>query len=180
VQPAWQAVFEAEVARGDGVPGAAASWEAAVTACEAAGMRWEAETSRLRWTQALAVEGGTQTAVATQLRSGHRFCVDAGAGALQQEFEDLARACGVDLTDPSERPEAPSLGPPFDGLTEREREVLSYLVAGRTYAEIAEALFITPKTVSTHVSNLLRKTGTRSRREVAVLFRRVGSPQTLS
>ena len=44
VQPAWQAVFEAEVARGDGVPGAAASWEAAVTACEAAGMRWEAET----------------------------------------------------------------------------------------------------------------------------------------
>ncbi|WP_406057592.1 response regulator transcription factor [Kribbella sp. NBC_00889] len=46
---------------------------------------------------------------------------------------------------------------PFDSLTKREQEVLSYLVAGRTYPEIAAALFISEKTVSTHVSHVLRK-----------------------
>ena len=62
----------------------------------------------------------------------------------------------------------------FTGLTARETEVLAHLVANRTNAEIAEALFISEKTVSVHVSNLLRKTDTGSRREVAALARRVG------
>ena len=62
----------------------------------------------------------------------------------------------------------------FTGLTARETEVLAHLVANRTNAEIAEALFISEKTVSVHVSNLLRKTATGSRREVAALARRVG------
>jgi DNA-binding NarL/FixJ family response regulator len=52
--------------------------------------------------------------------------------------------------------------------------VLRHLVAGRTYAEIARALFISEKTVSVHVSNLLRKTGTSSRIELAELARRLG------
>ncbi|MGV1009853.1 MAG: LuxR C-terminal-related transcriptional regulator [Dermatophilaceae bacterium] len=54
-----------------------------------------------------------------------------------------------------------------DGLTRREREVLAQIVTGRTYAEIARALFISEKTVSVHVSNLLRKTGAASRIELA-------------
>src|SRR3954452_22722879 len=48
------------------------------------------------------------------------------------------------------------------------------LVANRTNAEIAQTLFLSEKTVSVHVSNLLRKTDTGSRREVAALARRVG------
>ena len=60
-------------------------------------------------------------------------------------------------------------------LTAREREVLSHLVGGRTYAEIAKALFISEKTVNVHVSNPLRKTGTSSRIEVAELPRRSGA-----
>ena len=43
------------------------------------------------------------------------------------------------------------------GLTPREVEVLGQLAAGRTDREIAEALFISKKTASVHVSNLLRK-----------------------
>jgi DNA-binding NarL/FixJ family response regulator len=58
-------------------------------------------------------------------------------------------------------------------LTRREREVLDHLVAGRTYAEIAEELVISVKTVSVHVSNLLRKTDTSSGRELAALARRL-------
>ena len=56
----------------------------------------------------------------------------------------------------------------------RERDVLSHVVAHRTNAEIAEDLFISDKTVSVHVSNMLRKTQTSSRRELAALATRLG------
>ena len=56
-------------------------------------------------------------------------------------------------------------------LTPREREVLSHVVAGETYAQIAASLYISEKTVSVHVSNLLRKTGTASRIELALRAR---------
>jgi two-component system response regulator DctR len=44
-------------------------------------------------------------------------------------------------------------------LTDREREVLDHLLAGRTSKEIAKALEISPRTAETHRSNLLRKFG---------------------
>ena len=59
------------------------------------------------------------------------------------------------------------------GLTTREHEILGYLVAGSTYAEIANTLVVSEKTVSSHVSNLLRKTHTSSRVELAQLANRV-------
>jgi DNA-binding NarL/FixJ family response regulator len=59
-------------------------------------------------------------------------------------------------------------------LTARELEVLAHLVAGRSNGEIAGALFISAKTVSVHVSNLMRKTGTASRVEAAAWARRAG------
>ena len=45
------------------------------------------------------------------------------------------------------------------GLTDREREVLLLLADGRSNPEIAQALFISPKTASVHVSNILAKLG---------------------
>jgi DNA-binding NarL/FixJ family response regulator len=62
------------------------------------------------------------------------------------------------------------LGTP--ALTSREREVLNALLSGATYAQIGRQLFISEKTVSTHVSNLLKKTGTTSRIELAALASR--------
>ncbi len=59
------------------------------------------------------------------------------------------------------------------GLTPREREVLTHIVAGRTYGEIARELVLSEKTVSVHVSHLLHKTGTANRVELAQLARRV-------
>ena len=78
----------------------------------------------------------------------------------------------IALTAPAGAPA--SVPPAFAGLTAREAQVLGHLVANRTYAEIATQLFISEKTVSVHVSNLLRKTETSSRREVAALARRLG------
>jgi len=58
------------------------------------------------------------------------------------------------------------------GLTAREAEVLELVGHGRTNAEIAEELFISTKTASVHVSNILRKLGLRSRIQAAALAQR--------
>ncbi len=50
-----------------------------------------------------------------------------------------------------------SAAQPAQGLSEREREVLQYVARGRTYKEIGEALFISPKTVENHTRNILGK-----------------------
>ena len=51
----------------------------------------------------------------------------------------------------------PSFDPEFDQLTPREREVLRLIARGYTYKEIARELFISAKTVESHVSSVLRK-----------------------
>ncbi|MFD1085533.1 helix-turn-helix transcriptional regulator [Micromonospora andamanensis] len=63
---------------------------------------------------------------------------------------------------------AGSTSPPPVCLTGREVEVLECLVAGMSNKQVARALGISVRTVTVHVSNLLRKTGTASRTEVAL------------
>jgi DNA-binding NarL/FixJ family response regulator len=60
-------------------------------------------------------------------------------------------------------------------LTAREREVLQLLSEGYSNDQIAQTLFISPKTASVHVSRILAKLGVRSRGEAAALARRDGS-----
>jgi DNA-binding CsgD family transcriptional regulator len=62
---------------------------------------------------------------------------------------------------------------PF-GLTDREREVLALVAAGRSNGQIATTLFISPKTASVHVSNILAKLGASGRTEAAAIARRRG------
>jgi DNA-binding CsgD family transcriptional regulator len=62
---------------------------------------------------------------------------------------------------------------PF-GLTKREQEILGMLQADLTNAEIAERLFISPKTVDHHVSAVLGKLGVQSRRAAAAHAARLG------
>lgn len=56
--------------------------------------------------------------------------------------------------------------PELDALSTREREVLRYIARGYTYREIAEALYISPKTVESHVSSVLRKLQLSNRHEL--------------
>ena len=69
--------------------------------------------------------------------------------------------------DTSEGPGDPAAGSGELGLTERELEVLRLVTAGRSNREIAAELFISPKTASVHVSNILGKLGVASRGEAA-------------
>jgi DNA-binding NarL/FixJ family response regulator len=58
-----------------------------------------------------------------------------------------------------------------------DTEVRAHIVAGLTYREIARALVVSEKTVSTHVSNLLHKYGATNRVELAELAARQARPQ---
>ncbi|MFF1816034.1 AAA family ATPase [Kribbella sp. NPDC058245] len=68
--------------------------------------------------------------------------------------------------------EGPGLG--GGALTARETEVLKLLAEGRTNRQLARELYISEKTVSVHVSNILGKLGVRSRTEAAAVARRDG------
>jgi DNA-binding CsgD family transcriptional regulator len=62
----------------------------------------------------------------------------------------------------------PELAPAYpNGLTQREVEILRLVAAGKSNPKIAEALYISPRTVSTHVSNILNKINAANRTEAA-------------
>jgi DNA-binding NarL/FixJ family response regulator len=109
------------------------------------------------------------------VRSAHRTAEQLGATPLRREVEGLARRARIDLAEPEGVAEAPATRPaePF-GLTPREREVLTLLADSRTNPQIAQAMFISAKTVGTHVSNILAKLGVASRGEAAAIAHRGG------
>jgi DNA-binding NarL/FixJ family response regulator len=64
-----------------------------------------------------------------------------------------------------DRPQSQADNSRLDALSARERQVLDQLAAGFDQGEIAQALFISPKTVGTHIQHILSKLGVRSRTE---------------
>jgi DNA-binding CsgD family transcriptional regulator len=96
------------------------------------------------------------------LRRAAESAHDIQAAAEQQRALQLLRQCGVRTWRPGRR-----AGVDEDQLTERERAVVQMIRAGASNPEIAEALFISRKTVERHVSNALAKTNTRNRAELA-------------
>lgn len=70
------------------------------------------------------------------------------------------------VTDYLNQEHAPDLKANLDGLTDREREVLSYLAEGTSNEEIAVSLVISPKTVERHRENIMRKLQLHSRAEL--------------
>ena len=77
------------------------------------------------------------------------------------------RLAGFVLDAFADRPGAPAGDPDLDLLTRRERDVLRLLARGYAYKEIAGELFISVKTVETHVSSVLRKTQLSNRYELS-------------
>jgi DNA-binding NarL/FixJ family response regulator len=93
------------------------------------------------------------------------------ADAVRRVAEDDAvfspRLAGFVLDAFASRPDVPVADPELDQLTNREREVLRLLARGYAYKEIAKELYISIKTVETHVSNVLRKLQMSNRYELS-------------
>ena len=96
---------------------------------------------------------GDRRSGAGELVSAAALAEQLDAAPLAALIADVAHRGGIDAIRTS--------GP--DGLTPREREILTQVLAGASNRDIARALFISPKTVSVHVSALLRKFGVRGR-----------------
>jgi DNA-binding CsgD family transcriptional regulator len=161
----------AEISRCRNDPDEMERWERAVRVCRSTGNRWE-EASALRHLANAAIRRrASHQFVAATLRRLHELALVMGAHPLREQAERLALVARVDLNEPLVIPAQAAIRSgqdlPGEGLTTREREILGHLVAGRTNTEIASTLVISPKTVSVHVSNILRKTGSSSRAEAA-------------
>jgi len=170
-QRAVRALYAAESARCLGDPEAEQRWREAVPLADEAGLRFVAAEARLRLAETLLTARNRREA-AEPLRQAFTMAESMGAFRLCDEVASVASAARVGLDEPIVPVQVTVNG---HGLTGRELEILAHLVAGRSYAEIAEALVISQKTVSVHVSNLLRKTGTSSRVEAAAWARRSGA-----
>ncbi|ADU47506.1 transcriptional regulator, LuxR family [Intrasporangium calvum DSM 43043] len=169
---AWARLYAAEAERcRDGGPRRPELWTDAVAACARAGLPWEQALASYRLAQSLLSTKGNRTQAASALREAARIAGELGAAPILADTASLAAQSHISLTEHAPADPEAKLPEVFIGLTRREREVLGHLVVGRTYAEIARDLFISDKTVSVHVSNLLRKTGTSSRIELADLTR---------
>jgi DNA-binding CsgD family transcriptional regulator/tetratricopeptide (TPR) repeat protein len=153
-------------------------WQTAAAAWERLGRPFEAAYARFRQAEALLLAGGTPRPQAeTVLWQAHQTAVELGATPLRREIELLAQRGRLRLQEPvgtttsSEVPPSPAASL---GLTPREAEVLALVAEGRTNRQIGQALFITPKTASVHVSRILAKLGAAGRGEAAAIAHRLG------
>ena len=162
----WQGTFYliARARRADlaGEPSADA-WRTAATACARIGAG-HALQARMGLVAAL-LAAGERDEARTALPELWADARSIGAAGVAAEAARLARRHRVPL------PEEDQRSGRLDILTAREREVLDVLVTGATNKMIAERLFISEKTVSVHVTNLMAKLGVSNRGEAAALAR---------
>jgi DNA-binding CsgD family transcriptional regulator len=170
---AYLQVYGAERARCHADANVSERWRVAEAGCRTAGLVWQEALASYQLGRSLLAERGSRAEAASALRGAARIASELGADPLLRDVEHLAAQAHVSLDEVEPHAAVAAEGDRLRAaLTPRELEVLTHVVAGRTYAEIARALFISEKTVSVHVSNLLRKTGTSSRIELAHLVRR--------
>lgn len=148
VTPLWAAVFAAELGE--------ASW---APAFDAVGPAYIRAYARVRHGEALLAEGDRTTA-REALATAASYAEELGADGL------VARARAV-MTDAGLAGEGPR-----STLTAREEQVLELVAEGLSNGQIAERLYISVKTVSVHVSAILRKLEAPSRTAAAAIYRR--------
>ncbi|MFJ7989357.1 AAA family ATPase [Streptomyces sp. NPDC096351] len=173
--PVWEAYsrqVSEEIARAEGRE-TAARWAEVVAAFEPLGRPHQLARARHRLADALLVEGGRREEATVLLREARATAVRLGARPLREDVELLAARARLSLTEDKQTPAPSEPGDDTFGLTPREQDVLRLVAAGRTNRQIAEELFISPKTASVHVSNILAKLGVSGRGEAAALAHRL-------
>ncbi|MET9677195.1 AAA family ATPase [Streptomyces sp. NPDC006482] len=173
--PVWAAhslQVSQELARAEGRE-SADRWAEIVAAYEPLDRPAQLARARHRLADALLVEGGHREEATALLREAHATAVGLGARTLREDVELLAARARLSLVPETRTPAPPEPGDDSFGLTPREQDVLRLVAAGRTNRQIAEELFISPKTASVHVSNILAKLGVAGRGEAAALAHRL-------
>ena len=168
-------VAEAELARLEGHSDHGL-WAAAAQEWERLAEPYPAAYARWREAEALLLGGVARERAEAALRAAYATARALGALPLCIEIEGLARrgrlSLGTEATTPiTSEPSSPLARL---GLTAREQEVLVLVATGRTNRQIAETLFISPKTATLHVSNILSKLGVTNRVEAATIAYRLG------
>ena len=165
----YAALVEAELDR------ASADWAALAALAE----QIEAPVylrAQLRLRQAAAAAGtpGRRQEAAEAAREARAMAVRLGASALLAEIDELARSARLMSVVPAEAVESVAVqsAPAAPALTARETDVLRLVAEGLSNGQIGTRLYITTKTVSVHVSNILAKLGVSSRTEAAAVAHR--------
>jgi DNA-binding CsgD family transcriptional regulator len=154
-------------------------WRAAAVAWERLAYPFETAYARFRQGEALLAGGPRHKQAESVLRPAQQTAVALGAAPLRREIKLLAQRGRLRLVDHADTAQAPAAPSPVAslGLTRREAEVLALLAEGRTNRQIGQALFITEKTASLHVSHILAKLGVAGRGEAAAVAHRLGLDQ---
>jgi len=157
---AWLARLDVEQARLTGAD-TAAEWERATSAF-GFGAVYEQARCRWRWAQRLLADGA-RDAAREQVELARAAALRVGAEPLLAALDDLARRGRLGAQ------------PGRSGvLTARERDVMRLVAQGLTNRVIGERLFISEKTASVHVSNVLTKLGASGRTEAVAIATREG------
>jgi DNA-binding CsgD family transcriptional regulator len=159
---AWQARLTAELARlrSEATP---ELWRSALAAFATLGHVYEQARTRWRLAEALLAADERDDAAA-ELRAAHEVATALGAIPLRTAVEALARRGRLDIDVRAARPAEVATV-----LTPREAEVLALLAQGRTNRQIGAALYISEKTASVHVSNILGKLSASGRTEAVAI-----------
>jgi len=167
VEHAQAATFAAEASRAAG-DADLAGWDAAAAAWEAAAQPYPLACALLR--AAGAAASVARDGAVSRLGRAAELASQLGARPLGEQIGQLARRARIAL--PSRAGGGPADGAAPFGLTAREQEVLRLVAAGCGNREIAAELFISPRTASVHVSNILGKLNVATRGEAAAVAHR--------
>jgi DNA-binding NarL/FixJ family response regulator len=162
---AWARRAEAAVALASGDPARAADAAlSSAASCDTVGAAVEAALSRTLAGRALAQTGDRERAVA-ELQQAITALERFGAQRYRLEAERQLRKLGHSVQRRSHPGKADASG--LESLSQRELELARLVVDRKTNPEIAAALFLSQKTVESHLRNIFRKLGVSSRVELA-------------
>jgi DNA-binding CsgD family transcriptional regulator len=170
---AYQATYHAAAAQAAGQP-ALCAWDGAVSAWEQLSEPYRRARALLHAAETALAGDGNRDAAAGRLGQAADLADALGAGPLREQISSLARRARIVIAPGEAQSTTRDEAPVLPGLTGRELEVLRLVAAGRSNRDIAAELFISAKTASVHVSNILAKLGVHTRVEAAAIAHRAG------
>jgi DNA-binding CsgD family transcriptional regulator/tetratricopeptide (TPR) repeat protein len=149
-------------------------WAQLAAGWAAFGVRYDEAYARFRHAEALLAgtpgrASAVRQAASVALAAAYSIAVELRAAPLLTDVDGLARRARLSVVDQVAIVSPPARDVPEDDfdLTPRERDVLALLERGRSNSQIGAELYISAKTASVHVSNILRKLGVANRFEAA-------------